>query len=84
MALTRARHHLLVVGEKRVLLTNPLWKEVVNTSNVVTGAGQIFGGGGVGSGSGGGGSAGGGGGGGGGSDGSGRRRPSPSNQEPPP
>ncbi|CAM9602387.1 unnamed protein product, partial [Scytosiphon promiscuus] len=42
VALTRARHHLIVLGDKRVLTTNPLWREVVNTSKVVTDAAQIF------------------------------------------
>ncbi|CAN0337045.1 unnamed protein product, partial [Hapterophycus canaliculatus] len=36
VALTRGRHHLVVLGEKRVLTTNPLWREVVNTSEVIT------------------------------------------------
>lgn len=31
VALTRARHHLIVMGEKRVLLTNPLWREIATT-----------------------------------------------------
>ncbi|CAB1113252.1 unnamed protein product [Ectocarpus sp. CCAP 1310/34] len=42
VALTRARHHLLVVGEKSVLVTNPLWREVVDASNVVVTLAQMF------------------------------------------
>ncbi|CAM9744014.1 unnamed protein product [Discosporangium mesarthrocarpum] len=35
VALTRARHHLIVIGERRTLLTNPLWKEVVEAADVI-------------------------------------------------
>ncbi|CAN0187178.1 unnamed protein product [Ascophyllum nodosum] len=42
VALTRARHHLVIVGEKKVLLTNPLWREIVETSKVAKGFADIL------------------------------------------
>ncbi|CAM9651501.1 unnamed protein product [Ectocarpus fasciculatus] len=38
----RARPPLRGVGEKSVLVTNPLWREVVDASNVVVAPGQMF------------------------------------------
>lgn len=35
VTLTRARYHLLIVGDKKVLLTSPLWREIVKDSQVV-------------------------------------------------